>query len=147
LEQYLIYKNLAWLNELDRADARERFLACCRSQFWAERMTDARPFPLVETMFQTADRLWSSLSPSDWLEAFAHEDVETYDTPELTQLKRAYLERFGFNFIVCPVDRNVDEIVAIAGARLRNSGQTELRLAVEEQRRNITIRLTDLLER
>jgi len=43
--------------------------------------------------------------------------------------------------------RPVDEVLAIAGARMRNSVETELNLAAEEQGRIIQVRLTELLER
>ena len=68
---YSIYKNLAWLNGLPTDEAKAAFLACCGSSEWARRMTAARPFPMLENLFKTADDLWCSLSPADWLEAFA----------------------------------------------------------------------------
>lgn len=34
-------------------------------------MTQARPFATADGMAAVADRIWSSLEPADWLEAFA----------------------------------------------------------------------------
>ena len=34
-------------------------------------MTSARPFSNKAKLFETADRIWSSLAPPDWLEAFS----------------------------------------------------------------------------
>jgi 2-oxo-4-hydroxy-4-carboxy-5-ureidoimidazoline decarboxylase len=62
---------LADLNALD-ADAASRELGrCCGSTRWARLMGAARPFESAEAMAAAGDRIWSSLDPADWLEAFA----------------------------------------------------------------------------
>jgi OHCU decarboxylase len=64
------------LNRLDALSAEREFLRCCGSSRWARQMTEARPFDDVETMAETADRIWASLQPTDWLEAFsAHPEI------------------------------------------------------------------------
>lgn len=172
---YRIYKSLAWLNELPQKKAAEAFLDCCGSHEWARRMTDARPFPMLEDLFSTAEDLWFSLSPADWLEAFAAhpkigsqnaaasqepqaaewsggeqsgmKDADRGVRDQLAEINRLYEQRFGFIFIVCATGKTADEMLAIARARIGNSLETEIQLAAEEQRKITEIRLTKLLEK
>lgn len=139
-------------------------------------MAEARPFLMVETMFQTAEYIWFSLAPGDWLEAFAaHPKIGSSIAPvsiqqtvsagwssdeqsgvqsadarvrdELAEANRLYEKKFGFIFIVCATAKTADEMLSICRARLGNSPETELRLAAEEQRKITEIRLNKLLER
>jgi OHCU decarboxylase len=59
------------LNALPREDAEARLLACCGSRQWARRLASERPFASAEDLADAADRIWRSLAPDDWLEAFA----------------------------------------------------------------------------
>jgi 2-oxo-4-hydroxy-4-carboxy-5-ureidoimidazoline decarboxylase len=59
------------LNALDAESAARELRRCCGSTAWARAMTGARPFPNVEALLAAGDRIWSSLTPADWLEAFA----------------------------------------------------------------------------
>ena len=172
---FKIYENLAWLNELPPSDARDAFLACCGSTNWADEMAEARPFPMVEHLFETAEKTWFALSPADWLEAYAaHPKIgskkraasqgtkaaewsageqsgtqQAADTTmqELAELNRLYEEKFGFIFIVCATGKTAEEMLAICRARLANSMETELRLAAIEQNKITEIRLGKLLEK
>ena len=63
--------DLAALNALDPDAATRAFLGCCGSTRWASGMTVARPFASADAMAEAADRIWASLDPNDWLEAFA----------------------------------------------------------------------------
>ena len=58
------------LNALDGESAAREPLRCCGSTGWARLMAAARPFAGV-AMTATADAIWWSLLPADWLEAFA----------------------------------------------------------------------------
>lgn len=175
MEQIHIYKNLAWLNDLSKNEAISAFLSCCGSQEWARRMAAARPFPMLEDLFRTAEDIWFSLSSVDHLEAFAaHPKIGSKKAApkqeaqsakwssgeqsgmdaapdavreELAEANRLYLDKFGFIFIVCATGRSADEMLAICRARLRNSAATELQLAAEEQRKITEIRLNKLLEK
>ncbi|MBX3293365.1 MAG: hypothetical protein KF881_10805 [Acidobacteria bacterium] len=53
------------LNRLSRDEAVQMFLQCCGSRTWAERMTSARPFPMLEQLFLAARRTWITLDPAD----------------------------------------------------------------------------------
>lgn len=150
------------------------FLDCCGSIEWARRMTEAMPFPMLEDLYGTADRIWFSLSSADWLEAFAAHpkigskksapaqqrraakwsvgeqssmDVATDNVREsLADANRLYEKKFGFIFIVCATGKTADEMLAICRARLGNSAETEIHIAAEEQRKITEIRLNKLLE-
>lgn len=173
--QYQIYKNLAALNELSPAEAVEEFLDCCGSAAWARRMAKARPFRMLDHLFEAADRLWFSLSVADHLDAFrAHPEIGSSQAADpqtsrsanwssgeqsslssadasvkaqLADVNRLYKEKFGFIFIICATGRSADEMLAVARARLGNSVETELQLAAEEQAKITRVRLTKLLER
>jgi OHCU decarboxylase len=172
---YQIYKNLAWLNDLAPDDAIAAFLDCCGSNVWAERMTNARPFRMLDDLFDSARRIWFSLSPADWLEAFAthpkigsssasgeqsatagswsaEEQSQVYRSDpkcmdELAEANRLYQKKFGFIFIVFAHGKTAEEMLAICKARYGNSVETELQLAAEEQNKITELRLTRLLER
>jgi OHCU decarboxylase len=175
LERYQIYKNLGWLNALSNKEAKAVFIDCCGSTEWAKQMTAARPFRLVDNLFETAEEKWFALSPSDWLEAFsahpkigskkaapkqqersadwsAGEQSGVAGAPEkvlndLAEANRLYHDKFGFIFIVCATGKSADEMLAISRARLGNSVETELQVAAEEQNKITEIRLKKLLER
>jgi OHCU decarboxylase len=62
---------LEQLNALDDEQAAAALRACCGSTRWARTMADSRPFADRDAMMDAADRIWASLDPPDWLEAFA----------------------------------------------------------------------------
>lgn len=157
------------------AEAEAAFLECCGSSVWARRMAAARPFAMLENLFETAEEIWFSLSTADQLEAFAaHPQIGSKkaapsqgaraaewsageqsgmaaaaDTvrDELAELNRLYKNKFGFIFIVCASGKDPNEMLAICKARLGNSAETELHIAAEEQRKITEIRLGKLLEK
>lgn len=175
LQSFQIYKNLAWLNDLPQSEAEAAFLACCGSIAWARRMAEARPFHMLEDLFETATRAWASLSRTDLLEAFADhlpigsekmvsdqkEQAATWsagmrsgieiteDTiqAQLVEVTRLYEDKFGFIFILCAGEKTTDEVLAICRARLGNSVETELKIASNEQLKITEIELNKLLER
>ena len=137
-------------------------------------MTAARPFPLLEDLFEKAERTWFSLSRADWLEAFAaHPKIgssksapvqkaraaewsageqsgmaaaESEVREQFALANRLYEDKFGFIFIVCASGKSAGEMLAICKARFGNSIETELRIAADEQRKITEIRLNKLLE-
>lgn len=56
--QRLIYKKLAWLNELPEDEAVYVFKECSGSDVWALSMASARPFPMLEQLYSYARELW-----------------------------------------------------------------------------------------
>lgn len=131
---------------------------------WAKAMADARPFGSWEEMMATSDRIWSSLEPADWLEAFAahprigdrkpgwssQEQAGTRGAAdetmrELAEINRAYEEKFGFVYLVCATGKRADEMLTIARERIGNDRETELKNAAGEQRKITAIRLEKLV--
>jgi OHCU decarboxylase len=149
------------LNGLDPAAAERELRRCCGSARWAARVAAARPFASLDEAGAAADRIWASLEPADWLEAFAaHPRIgertrSTWEAGEqagvtgarssLESLNRAYERRFGYIFIVCAAGKAAGEIVAALERRLRNNAGDELREAAEEQRKITRIRLAKLI--
>ena len=175
LEKVKVYKNLAWLNALSPDKAEAAFLDCCGSREWARRMAGSRPFRMFEQLFAVSEKIWFSLTPADWLEAFAaHPKIGSTKAAasqkkraarwseseqagvaaanaavkkQLAEANRLYLDKFGFIFIVCATGRSADEMLAICKARTGNSAATELTIAAEEQLKITEIRLAKLLEK
>ena len=161
------------MNSLAHGDAEKEFLKCCGSSKWARQMVNERPFTAIDQMIETADRIWWSLGPEDWLEAFrshpkigekkaaAVTDVEAQRWSEheqsgiensaedtmkaLRELNRAYEEKFGYIFIVCATGKSSEEMLAILSARLENPADMELRIAAAEQAKITELRLRKLL--
>ena len=137
-------------------------------------MISARPFGSRDAVLSEADRIWTSLDASDWLEAFAHhprigeraaavpqgeladdwsdeeqggiDDADDDARRALATVNQEYERRFGYIYIVCATGKTPEEMVELALQRLRNDSATELRLAANEQRKITRIRLQKLLE-
>ena len=165
--------NLAALNALSANAAEVEFLKCCGSKNWAGEVASARPFATVDELLAEAERIWWSLPPADWLEAFhSHPKIgekkaaanvaadaqkwsaqeqsgvenSTEDTVKtLAELNRVYEEKFGFIFIVCATGKSSDEMLAILRERLKNSPEVELRNAAAEQAKITELRLGKLI--
>lgn len=162
------------LNSLPPGQAEGELLKCCASRRWASTIADSRPFANVDQLFEKAERVWWSLGGTDWLEAFhahpkigeqkaaaaelkeaqdwsAQEQSGTRDASADTIVALAagnheYERRFGFIFIICATGKSSDEMLEILNRRLRNSPETELQIAAEEQRKITRLRLEKLLK-
>ena len=152
----------------------EDFLKCCGSKNWAQQMAGADPFGSLDELLTDADRIWWSLEPQDWLEAFhshpkigeqkaaaataveaqqwseaeqsgiRHSTQQTLD--DLAKLNHAYEEKFGYIFIVCASGKSSEEMLAILRERLENDPDEELRNAAAEQAKITQLRLRKLLD-
>ncbi len=60
----------AW-NAAEERTALAAMLACCGARRWAAAMVAERPIRNVEELSAAADRVWSTMQETDWLEAFA----------------------------------------------------------------------------
>ncbi|PYR28059.1 MAG: 2-oxo-4-hydroxy-4-carboxy-5-ureidoimidazoline decarboxylase [Acidobacteria bacterium] len=144
------------LNALSEDAAVAELLHCCGSTRWARRMAAARPLPSFEAMSMVADRIWASLEPQDWLEAFrTHPRIGEQGGARsmtdavgerLAKANREYEARFGYLFIVCATGKGAEEMVAILERRLAHAPGEELRIAAEEQRKIMRLRLSKLLD-
>lgn len=135
-------------------------------------MVDGRPFQDTHELMLAADHVWWSLDAPDWLEAFsAHPKIgekKAQPAPSassrwseqeqsgaaqasqetlaaLLQANHDYERRFGYIFIVCATGKSAEEMLALLQERLKNEPDTELRIAAEEQRRIMNLRLEKLL--
>jgi 2-oxo-4-hydroxy-4-carboxy-5-ureidoimidazoline decarboxylase len=137
-------------------------------------MVTERPYRRLDALIGTADRVWWSHEPGDWLEAFhSHpkigeqkaaaattaeaqqwsEDEQSgiRDSAEetinaLAQLNREYEEKFDYIFIVCASGKSSAEMLRILRQRLGNNPDEELRTAAAEQAKITQLRLRKLLD-
>ena len=163
---------LAEWNELGLDDAVEVILPCNGSAVWATLVAYNRPFDSPASLFAMSDKIWRSLPPEDWQEAFdshprlgessakaatekslswsAHE--QSAANPDdamrgtLVQGNREYEEKFGRIFLLCATGRSPAEILAILQKRMQNDSATELREAAEQQRLITLLRLRKWLQ-
>ncbi len=71
-ERIELEPGLERLNSLPANEAEAEFGKCCGSTKWARRMAAECPFTNANQLVTLADRVWWSLEPDDWLEAFAN---------------------------------------------------------------------------
>ena len=157
------------LNALTPEAATRELLRCCGSLGWARAMAAARPFATIQAMADAADNVWNALDRRDWLEAFgAHPKIgETSGSggsdawakqeqsgarqasdavrDRLRDANRAYEARFGYIFIVCATGKSAGEMVANLEQRLANDPDEEIRVAGEEQRKIMHLRMEKLM--
>lgn len=161
------------LNSIPANSAEEEFLKCCGSRNWAAQLVAARPFDSPSDLSAKGDRIWWSLGPQDWLEAFhSHPKIGEKKAAEATakeaqewsadeqsgmnrsaqatvdalaDLNQVYEDKFGFIFIVCASGKSSEEMLAILRERLENDRDVELRIAAGEQAKITQLRLSKLL--
>ena len=158
------------INRLDTETLSNGFHRCCASERWVEGMVQALPFTSVEHLQQVAVEVWQGLETTDYLEAFqghpmigANLDAlrqkfthtSTWSEGEqagvqqaseetllaLQQANIAYLERFGYIFIVCATGKSADEMLELLQQRLHNEPDLEIQIAAGEQQKITIIRL------
>lgn len=139
---------------------------CCGSRVWAERIVAQRPFVDKNALTSTADRVWFSLDPTDWLEAFAsHPKIgensrAKWSSEEQSGMRRAtadsvaqlnrlnidYERKFGWMFIVCATGKSAEDMLRELTCRLNNDSKTEIAIAAAEQAKITKLRLEKLLD-
>jgi OHCU decarboxylase len=136
-------------------------------------MLEMRPFPDLEYVLDTADKVWAGLERADWLEAFRHhpaigekrgnakqsatarrwsagEQSAAQKAPQKTLAALAaanveYQAKFGRAFLICATGKSSEEILKNLQQRLSNDSEAELRITAEEQRKITRLRLEKLL--
>ncbi len=149
--------------------AREILSRACGSTRWVDRVMARRPFGRDAKLLAVARVEWFGLTEADWLEAFSHHPrigdraalearfPATHDlsskeqsgvggaeeevTAALAGANEAYVERFGFIFIVCATGKSAAEMLQLLRDRLPNHRAAELRIAAEEQAKITALRL------
>jgi 2-oxo-4-hydroxy-4-carboxy-5-ureidoimidazoline decarboxylase len=152
------------VNALPAAEAEAVLRGCCGSAEWVRRMMARRPFGSEAAALEAADRIWVSLFPVDWREAFsthprigdrsargqaAAEQAGAGNAPEavrdaLEEANRAYEERFGYIFIVCAAGKSAEAMLDLCRRRLDNDPVAELAVSAEEQRKITRLRMEKL---
>jgi len=123
-------------------------------------MTEHRPFSMLDDLYTTAEAIWFSLTPADWLEVLvANSDsvslslsrIQQFENNDLkaqfAEAKRLYEEKFGFIFVGGENGHSLSEALAICKARLSNSARIEIQIAANEQQKIIDLKLNQLLEK
>jgi 2-oxo-4-hydroxy-4-carboxy-5-ureidoimidazoline decarboxylase len=149
------------LGQLDKDSLKQ----CCGSTVWVERMLARQPFAEKDDLFKAADAVWNSLTPPDWLEAFAQhpkigensgakwssqeqkgmESADEEIAVEIRRLNIEYEKKFGYIFIVCATGKSATEMMDLLKSRLTNDANTELHTAAAEQSKITRLRLEKLL--
>ena len=157
--------SISELDAMSEQDVAAVFRECCGASRWVDGMTDRRPFRSRNAVLAAADEEWSKCSEKDWLEAFSHHprigdrtatgsaateqsgahSAAALVQDEMRRMNQAYEEKFGHIYIVSATGKSADEMLEIARQRMSNDGATELRIAAEEQRKIMHIRLRKLL--
>jgi len=166
-------RDLDWLNSLSPQQAANELLQCCGCKRWVEEVFSRRPYSSLEKLLTTADEVWWSLQPDDWLEAFqSHPKIgerkaaasvseqsrqwsgqeqagvsnASHDTVDsLAALNQAYEEKFGFIFIICATGKSSEEMLSALRVRIENNLPTELPIAAAEQGKITHLRLKKLI--
>jgi OHCU decarboxylase len=166
-------RDLTWLNSLTDDEATKELLQCCGSKRWASATATGRPYDTLEILLATADDIWWSLNPNDWLEAFRSHpkigekkaadkvsaqaqqwsgqeqsgvgDASNKTIDSLATLNHEYEQKFGFIFIICATGKTTDEMLAALRERLTHDPAAELPIAAAEQSKITALRLKKLL--
>ncbi|MDW6004506.1 2-oxo-4-hydroxy-4-carboxy-5-ureidoimidazoline decarboxylase [Vibrio mangrovi] len=141
----------------------------CTSTLWQQLMLTRMPCTDYSHFCQTADEVFAQLSETDWLEAFAGHpmigDLATLQKKysqgkhlseqeqgqvtqasegvlkDLLYYNQAYLEKFGFIFIICASKQSAEQILHQLQVRIRNNRNQELLNAATEQQKISHLRM------
>ncbi|MBO6701602.1 MAG: 2-oxo-4-hydroxy-4-carboxy-5-ureidoimidazoline decarboxylase [Pseudomonadales bacterium] len=158
-------------NDLGRQWQYEALLNCCSCEAWAARVPDGAPFESVDAVVESARNAWDKASENEVLEAFSGHpqigDLEALrnqyantasaeqgqvveaDETVLIRLRdqnKAYLEKFGFIFIVCATGKSAEEMLALLDERIGNSREEELVNGAREQMAITELRIRKMVE-
>jgi len=161
-------------NNLTKNQALATLMQCCSASRWAEGIVELRPFASLSALQVSSQTVWAEMREQDFLEAFdGHPKIgdpdslkKKYSTTkeiasseqsgikhagdqiidELASHNQAYLDKFGFIFIVCATGKTADEMLTGIKKRLLNHREQELTLAANEQQKITTIRINKLFE-
>lgn len=154
------------INTLPPIVVQAEFLRCCGSKRWAEKMTTFRPYASEAALFETAERMWASLTSEDWIEAFSHhpkiggqttskwteeeqgglKGTSNLVLSELEKENLKYEKKFGFVFLVCATGKKANELLALLRERMNNDPREELGIAMREQAKITRLRLEKWLK-
>jgi 2-oxo-4-hydroxy-4-carboxy-5-ureidoimidazoline decarboxylase len=164
---------IAALNNLDEGQLREALGKCCGAAAWIGKMLAVFPVAREDVLLEEAERIWYSCEEQDWREAFEHHprigDLDSLKKKfaatgqwaageqsgvnaaseevlkALAAGNEAYEKRFGYIFIVCATGKSAGEMLDLLKARLGNTPEAEINIAMGEQNKITRIRLEKLL--
>jgi OHCU decarboxylase len=129
-------------------------------------MLVARPLASLGELYKTAEELWLSLDPSDWLDAFSKhpkigernnlspwsaveqrgmDDAAAATAARLAQKNTEYQQKFGWIFLICATGKSAAEMLSALEERLHRDREPELRTAAAEQAKITRLRLQKAL--
>jgi 2-oxo-4-hydroxy-4-carboxy-5-ureidoimidazoline decarboxylase len=164
--------NISELNVLDADSFAEMMLRVCGSSEWVSRMARGRPYSSMSQLKSLALSNWRGLDEDSWKEAFTHHPkigdpeslqkrfasiahwaeneqagVKEADEVVMNQLREynaKYEDRFGFIFIVCTTSLSAEGLLARLKERYGHTLADEIKNAVEENAKIISLRLAKL---
>jgi len=164
---------VAQLDTMPETEAAFELAACCGSAKWVAEMGRRRPYLTRARVLSAAGEVADDLAGADWLESFSHHprigegtaaarvsaDAAAWSNSEQARVSRVsgavrsalaegniqYERRFGFIFIISADGRDPDAILSALLARLENSPEEEMAIAVQEQRKITRLRLEKLI--
>ncbi len=161
-------------NSLSTQDTTAELEKCCVSKCWIQHMTENMPFASADELVQkTADIWYDQCRELDWQAAFeghpkigditslkekfsntknwaSNEQSNIADADDtvlkaLAKKNDDYLNKFGYIFIVSASGKSAKEMLSIINARLDNTKEDELHVAMGEQHKITVIRLAKLI--
>ena len=155
-------------NNLDKDIAAKELFSCCGSQKWVSLVMQRFPFGSHEALVNQARAIWyDECDKEDWLESFTHHprigdkkslrekfagkeqaavSAATNETIDaLATANHEYENKFGFIFIVCATGKSAEEMLMLLNDRLKNTKDSELAIAMNEQHKITLIRFGKLL--
>ncbi|MCS0604724.1 2-oxo-4-hydroxy-4-carboxy-5-ureidoimidazoline decarboxylase [Streptomyces sp. LP11] len=137
-------------------EARGLLLRCLRSDRWAHRIADHRPYPDLDALLAATDEAAYDLAPADLAQALAGEplpelpaDAYAAAHTALSAALAAYEARFGHVFVVdlggVPPAEALDRVLEAIRSRWANDPEEERAITAEELRRLARGRITGFL--
>jgi len=161
-------------NKLSKQEAIFELEKCCVSKCWIQHMIENMPFDSADELILKGAALWyEQCRELDWQAAFeGHPKIgditslkEKYSATKnwasneqsniaeadekivkaLAKANEDYLNKFGYIFIVSASGKSAKAMLSIISARLNNTKEDELHVAMGEQHKITVIRLTKLI--
>jgi 5-hydroxyisourate hydrolase/2-oxo-4-hydroxy-4-carboxy-5-ureidoimidazoline decarboxylase len=160
-------------NRLTDKEKQQQLFSCCSSGKWVRELIKSLPFSSYKELQSAAGDAWfTSCSEEDYLTAFSHHPMigdldslkEKFSSSQeftsqeqagvnhasdttlekLFSFNKAYLDKFGFIFLICATGKSANEMLNTGELRLQNNFTEELNLAANEQHKITLIRLSKL---
>ena len=162
-------------NALSKQEATAALEKCCVSKCWIDHVIENMPFATTDELVKKTASIWyNQCRELDWKAAFEghpkigdvtslkekfsntknwanQEQANVAEADDavlkvLADANKAYAKKFGYIFIVSASGKSAKEILGIITARLHNTTDDELQVAMGEQHKITVIRLTKLID-